>query len=99
IKSSLFENKTLHQTIFKNTFWLLGAEVFTKIIGFFTVIWLARHYGPAAFGKFEYALSVVSIFAIFADFGFSTLIIRDIARDKSKLAQYIDNILVIKFVL
>lgn len=99
IKSLFFENKTLYQTIFKNTFWLMVAEVFTKIIGFFTVIWLARHYGPDAFGKFEYALSVASIFAIFVDFGFSTLIVREIARDKSKSAQYIANILAIKFVL
>lgn len=98
VKSLFFDSKTLKQTVLKNTFWLGVAEIFSKGIGFLIVIWLARHFGPTIYGKFAFALSFVSLFFVFADFGFSTLTMREIARDKSKTSQYIDNILVMKLV-
>lgn len=98
-KSLFFNNVSLKQTIFKNTFWLFLAEVFETGIGFIVVVWLAREFGPELYGKWSFALSFVSIFAIIADFGFGTLIIREVARNKSKTAQYIDNIFLLKFIL
>lgn len=97
--SLFFENKGIRQTIFKNTFWLSLAEVFTKGIAFLIFIWLARHFGPEIYGQWAFALSFVSLFAILVDFGFSTLTIRELARDKSKSSQYIDNILAMKLIL
>lgn len=99
IKSLLLDNKNIKQTIFKNTFWLAVAEVFTKGIGFLVVIWLARHFGPSIFGQWVFALSFVALFAVLADFGFSTLTVREIARDKSRTSQYIDNIVAMKLIL
>lgn len=98
IKSLFFENKTLHQTIFKNTFWLFIAEVIESIIGFFVVIWMARHFGPENFGEWSFALSFVSLFAIFSDLGFNTLINRELARNQSKSGQYIDNMIFMKII-
>jgi O-antigen/teichoic acid export membrane protein len=99
LKTLFFENRTLKQTIFKNTFWLAVAEVIRRGIGFLIVAWLARHFGPATYGKFAFALSFVSLFTVFADFGFGTLTVREIAREKSKTAQYIDNIIAMKLIL
>ena len=99
VKSIFFDNKTLKQTVFKNTFWLAIAEVVQKGVGFLVVIWLARHFGPAIYGQWAFALSFVALFAIFADFGFGTLTVREIARDKSKTSQYIDNIVAMKLIL
>ena len=95
IKSLLFDNKTIKQTIFKNTFWLGVAEVVQKGVGFLIVVWLARHFGPATYGQWAFALSFVALFAVLADFGFSTLTVREVARDKLKTAQYINNIVII----
>jgi len=99
IKSLLLDNKTVKQTIFKNTFWLAVAELIQRGIGFLVVIWLARHFGPAIYGQWTFALSFVALFAVLSDFGFSTLTVREIARDKSKTAQYIDNIVAMKLIL
>jgi O-antigen/teichoic acid export membrane protein len=99
LKSFLFENKTLHQTIFKNIFWLAVAEVIDRGLGFLVVIWIARHFGPAAYGRWSFAINFVVPLIILVDFGFAILTAREIARDKSKTAQYIDNILVMKLIL
>lgn len=99
IKSIFFENKTLNQTIFKNIFWLTVAEIFTKLAGFFTIVILARHFGPSDYGKFSFALSAATIFTIFADFGLGVFAVREITRDKERTSQYIDNIFAIKVVL
>jgi len=99
IKSLFFENKTLRQTILKNTFWLWVAEAVDRGISFLVIILLARHFGPTIYGQWAFALSFVATFAILADFGFNTLTVREVARDKSKTAQYIDNMLAMKLIL
>jgi len=99
VKSIFFENRSIKQTILKNTFWLGAAEVIQRSVAFLATIWLARHFGPAGYGRWAFALSFVALFAVLADFGFGTLTVREIARDKSKTAQYIDNIIVIKLIL
>lgn len=99
LKSLLFDNRTVKQTILKNTFWLGITEVFTGLVNFFIAVWIARYFGPAVYGQWAFALSFVTLFSVFVDFGFSALTVREIARDKSKTAQYIDNILAMKLVL
>ncbi|MFH1968253.1 MAG: flippase [bacterium] len=99
IKKFLFENSGIRQTIFKNTFWLALTGIFSKGITFLVFIWLARYFGPEIYGKWNFALSFVSLFVILVDFGFSALVVREIARDKLKSSEYIDNILIMKLVL
>lgn len=93
------KNQNLKQTILKNTFWLTIAEIFQKGFTLLIMVWIARHFGPATYGQWAFALHFVGLFSMFADFGFSSLTVREIARDKSKTSQYLDNIIVMKFVL
>jgi len=99
IKNFLFYNKTGNQTVVKNAFWLTVAEVFDKGVAFLCVVGIARHFGSNLFGEWTVALSLVSIFAILPDFGFASLTVREVAKDKTKTASYIDNILLMKAVL
>ena len=99
IKSFFFHNKTLKQTIFKNSFWLILSQVITRVISFFVVVWPTRHFGPSVYGEFVFALSFVSIFCVLTDFGMTGLVMREVARDKEKIGQYIDNVLLIKVIL
>lgn len=98
-KNLLLENRGTKRTIFKNTFWLALAEVVQKGVGFLVAIWLARHFGPSIYGQWMFALSFVVIFSVLANFGFNTLVVREVARDKSKITQYINNIFAMKLVL
>lgn len=95
----LAQNYTPNQTIFKNTFWLFLAEFFRNGIRFLIQIFIARKLGAEGFGLFAFALSFAGIFAFLADFGFSTLVLRNIARDKTEMKEYFDNIIFIKTVL
>lgn len=99
IRSFFFENISTKQTILKNTFWLTLAEFVSKGISFFVIILLARHFGPADYGQLAFSLSFVALFAFFVDFGFTTVIVKEISRDKSKASKYIENMLSMKIVL
>jgi len=99
IRSLLLENKTVKQTIFKNTFWLGLTGIVQKGVSFLVIVWIARHFGPVIYGQWAFALSFTALFAFLPNFGFGLLAIRELARDKVKTAKYLDNIIVMKFVL
>jgi len=84
----LLHNLNTKQTIAKNTFWLAVAEGVTRFLKFFLIIYVARILGAREYGKFTFALAFVSLFAIFSDFGISTITIREIARDKEKEKEF-----------
>ncbi|MDD5342173.1 MAG: flippase [Patescibacteria group bacterium] len=90
---------SLARIIFKNTIWLSLAELVNGILMFFLTIWLARYLGASDYGKLGFALSLVTLFSVTIDFGFGTLAIREVARDKSLANKYLDNILSLRVLL
>jgi O-antigen/teichoic acid export membrane protein len=80
----------------KNTLWLLTSQGISIIVSLFLTLILAKHLGPRYNGIYNYANSIVGIFAIFVDFGMSTVLIRDIARDTNLAKKYLDNIVSLK---
>jgi len=87
-KAFLLHNLGTKQTIAKNTFWLAVAEGITRFLKLFLIIYVARILGATEYGKFTFALAFVSLFAIFSDFGISTIAIREIAREKQKEKEF-----------
>ena len=98
ITSLLLDNKTLKQTIFKNTFWLAVAEGISRLFGFILIIYVARILGTTEFGKFTFALSFVSMFVVLSDFGLSDIATREFSRDKKSEKEY-SGILSLKILL
>lgn len=84
IKEILFKNKSLKQTIFKNTFWITTAQVTTKFLKLFLLIYVARILGATDYGKFSFAFAVTGLFIIFIDLGISKIATRELAREKKK---------------
>lgn len=87
-KSLFLKNLGTKQTIFKNIFWLTIGEGALRFSTFLLIIYAARAFGPAEFGKFAFALAAVSLFAIFSDLGLSDIITRDFARDKEEEKEF-----------
>jgi O-antigen/teichoic acid export membrane protein len=85
--------------IAKNTLVLTAAEIFSKVMSLILVAYIARFLGDVGFGKYSFALSFTVLFVLFADLGLSTLTIREVARDKSKVNRYLGNIALIKIIL
>jgi len=92
------KNLGAKQTIAKNTFWLAVAEGITRFLKLFLIIYVARILGATEYGKFTFALAFVSLFAIFSDFGISSITTRELAREKEKEKEF-PAILSLKLVL
>jgi O-antigen/teichoic acid export membrane protein len=62
-------------------------------------MYTAQYLGAEGFGTISLALSLTGIFVILADMGLGSLMIREIAQDKSLTDKYISNILLMKILL
>lgn len=85
--------------IYRNIVFLSSAELLSKILQFVLMVYAARLLDKASFGKFSFALSLAFIAVIIADLGVNTLLIREIARDKSKADKYFANAFFVKVLL
>jgi len=82
----------------QNTLYLTIAYIFEKIFVFFYFIFLARYLGTVGFGIYSFAISFIAIFLVFVDLGFSTVLIREIAKNKEKAKEYLENVLTFKII-
>jgi len=62
-------------------------------------VFIARTLGDVAFGKYSFVVALTSIFVIFSDLGYNTLIVREVARDPAQADRYLKNTLGIRLVL
>jgi O-antigen/teichoic acid export membrane protein len=82
--------------IAKNTSYLTTALVIQKIISFFYFILLARYLGPESLGKYYFAISFTTVFAIFIDLGLVNYLTRETAKIKKNSANLLANIMGLK---
>lgn len=85
--------------IAKNTSYLTLALVLQKVISFFYFTLLARFLGPADLGKYYFAISFTTIFAIIIDLGLANVLIREVAKNQAKVGRLIGSILSMKLPL
>ncbi len=77
------------RTIAKNTAVLAAAQAAGYLLGFFYMIYTARSLGVAGFGILSFATAITSIFSPLTDLGITSLMIREVARDKSVAPRYL----------
>lgn len=77
----------------KNTAYYSAALAMQKVLSFGFFIILARSLGVAGQGRFTFALSFTSLFAIFLDLGLSQILIRETARDRKKAEDYLASVI------
>lgn len=87
------------QRILKNAFVLLLAHVVSKILAFLYIMYAARYLQASGFGVLSIALALAGIFGVLADIGLQTLIIRELARERTQVKKYLSNISCIKILL
>lgn len=61
-----------------NSVWLSVDNILRIIAGFFIGVWVARYLGPDDFGKWNYALSYVSIFAVLIGSSLNNVVVREL---------------------
>ena len=82
----------------RNIFYKILSES-TRILPALLFIYIARKLGDENFGKLSFAYSFAGICFIAADFGLSTILIRNVSRQKELTREYVGNILALKIVL
>ncbi len=87
------------QKIIKNVFALAIARILPKFVSIFLVVYTARVLGPSVYGKYATAVAFTGLFSIFYDFGFNSLIVREVTRNIKKIDIYFSNFIVLKFLL
>ncbi len=99
IKEFLFENRTIRQTVAKNTFWLFGGEISSRLLRAAIVIYAARVLGAEGWGVFSYAITLAAFFTIFSDIGLSALLTREAAKNPAMREKYLSTAFFIKLIL
>jgi len=85
--------------LIRNSILLNFASIVEKTLAFIIIVLLARYLGKADFGRYVFAFSFVSLFLVFFEFGFNTLLIREIAKDRSFSIDYFSNAITIQLIL
>ncbi|MDP2090597.1 MAG: flippase [Candidatus Gracilibacteria bacterium] len=83
----------------KNTFWMVLAEGISKGSTFFITFLIAKTLGAEQFGIYSFVMSFVALFVVFTDFGLTTIMVRDVSRDHSKINDYLVNLSFLKIIL
>ena len=83
----------------KNTSYIGISTVIQNIISYLIIVLISRYLGAEGLGQYSFIFAFVGIFFIFSDFGLSQLLIKDLAKDESKIDKYISNILSLKILL
>ena len=76
----------------KNTAAMTVASAFYKLVSFLVVIPVARELGPYYFGRYSTIVNWVGMFAVLASLGMEQVIIREAARDKKRLSEYVNKL-------
>lgn len=76
----LEDGRALLGALLGNTGWLLGEKVVRLLVGLVVGALVARYLGPERFGELSYALALVALFAVLANAGLDTIVVREIAR-------------------
>jgi O-antigen/teichoic acid export membrane protein len=83
----------------KNTLLLITSQIIFSIVALLISIFIARILGDVAFGKYSIANAFPSIFTVFLDLGYTTLLIREVSKDKSLSDKYLSNALKLRLIL
>src|ERR671914_448707 len=68
-------------------------------IGLVSIAVITRYLGPDDYGRYTLALTYMQLFAVLADVGLFTIVVRDISRDPSRTEELVGNTLTLRLLL
>lgn len=86
-------------SVARNTFYLTSALIGQKLLSFVYFTLLARFLGAEMIGKYTFALAFTAIFSVVTDLGLQPVLVREVARAKDKVQEFLATILTVKIVL
>lgn len=89
----------IEQVIFKNTVVLTTAKIIGDLCSFLFLAYMGRIFGASILGTYSLAMAIGGLMSVLSSFGFNTLIVRDISRQRSKNAKFTGNFVVVRGVV
>jgi O-antigen/teichoic acid export membrane protein len=86
-------------SIAKNTFYLTFSSILQRILAFVFFTLIARTVGIEVTGRYSFALSFALLFSILADFGLTSVAVREASRKKEAIHQIFNTVFGIKLFL
>ena len=68
-------------------------------IGLVSIAVITRYLGPDDYGRYTLALTYMQLFAVLADVGLFTIVVREISRDPSRTEELVGNTLTLRLLL
>lgn len=85
--------------LIKNFLSLSAAGVVHSVVAVVSTIYLARILGPEGFGRVSFAFTIVQFFLILSAMGLDTIGVREVAKNKERVKDYVKKILSLKLSL
>lgn len=73
-----------------------ATQIISWVLTFAVMLYLPRYVGAAGLGKLAFATSFVAIFGVIVPLGTSNVLVRDIARDRSRTAELLLAALILR---
>ncbi len=85
--------------LYKNFLSLTFGEIVSKVLVFFSVVYLAKVLGAEGYGTVDFIIAILSYFLLFVNAGFDTFGAREIARNHVEAKRYVSNIVMIRLII
>jgi O-antigen/teichoic acid export membrane protein len=85
--------------VIKNLLLVFSSEGIGGILSFAIVLLSARLLGVEDFGVFSYILAITAVCQLIADFGLTSLIVRELAKQKDRAKYIMSNVMSLAWVL
>lgn len=82
-----------------NSGWLMFDKLIRLVLGLLVSAWVARYLGPAQFGELAYVLAYLAFFQAVAVLGMDGIIVRDIAKDKTKAGEILGTAFFLRLIV
>jgi O-antigen/teichoic acid export membrane protein len=86
------------RVLFNTAYGTIG-DVGSKLASVALYVVMARKLGEAGFGVFIFALTLATLLAALAEFGQDVVIVREVARDRSRAQRYLVNTIALKLIV
>ncbi|MFA6537528.1 MAG: flippase [Patescibacteria group bacterium] len=87
------------ESVSRNTAFLTASYIWQKLLSFVYFVLVARFIGVEDLGKYTFAISFATLFAVFIDFGFNSAIIRESAKNSDNNQKFFSTILTFKVLI
>jgi len=90
---------SLARKVFRNSLWLAGAQVGSRGLSFLMTMILTRYLGTRDFGTYSLVYAYCGLFAIVANIGIDTIVVREASKDLKQAEVLAGNGILLKVAL